>query len=438
MHKRSLFIFRQDLRIHDNTALNLALSESEEVMVIFIFDDRAKSEFWEHDTRFGFIREMLEVADKGLRKVWWRVYVYSGKPEIIVPEIVMKHTINHVYANRTYGRWWIERDANITQRLIKKWIWFTLCDDFLLVPIETVPVRKVFTPFFNIWKTHLSTVRIHSLTKGRFFVIGTHPSIHEVMPHAYHPFFRYDFGVKRLREFDFANYINTRNFPWMDGSTRLSPYIRFGVFSIREVLEAMEESQTLVSELAWREFWYHIAYHFPATFHEAFQEKKRNIIWENNTHLCEKIEAAETGYPLIDAAIRQLKTTNWMHNRLRMVVASFITKNCLIDWQWGEKFFKRYLIDYDEAVNFGNWQWSASVGADPKPLRIFNPLLQSEKFDEQALFIKKYIPELAEVSPKDIHTLDLEWIYFPPIVDQKQSAWRAKQAYYEHSENSIT
>lgn len=237
----------------------------------------------------------------------------------------------------------------------------TLCDDFLLVPIEAVPVRKVFTPFFKIWQTHLKNNQIRPLVKGKILVLPEHPTIHEVMPHEYHPFFRYDFGVKRLREFHFSEYINTRNFPWMDGSTRLSPFIRFGVFSIREVLQAMEESQTLVSELAWREFWYHIAHHFPATFHEAFQEKKRNIHWENAPYLCKKIEAAETGYPLIDAAIRQLKTTNWMHNRLRMVVASFITKNCLIDWQWGEKFFKKYLIDYDEAVNYGNWQWSASV-----------------------------------------------------------------------------
>lgn len=237
----------------------------------------------------------------------------------------------------------------------------TLCDDFLLVPIQTVPVRKVFTPFFNIWKTHLGGMCISRLAKGRFFVLADHPQIHEVMTHPHHPFFTYDFGTKRLRDFDFAGYVDTRNFPWRDGSTRLSPYIRFGVFSIREVMQAVEESQTLVSELAWREFWYHIAYHFPDTYHESFQLNKRNIQWENSASLCEKIEAAETGYPIIDATIRQLKTTNWMHNRLRMVVASFITKNCLIDWQWGERFFKKYLIDYDEAVNLGNWQWSASV-----------------------------------------------------------------------------
>lgn len=430
MHKRSLFIYRQDLRTHDNTALNLALSESREVMAIFIFDKRAQREFGPDDRRFGFIREMLEKIDEQLRARWGRLHVYSSDPLTLVSELTEKYDIAHVYANKSYGEKWIERDRSIEKHLISQWKWLTLCDDFLLVPIEAVPVRKVFTPFFNIWKTHLTPTTIQQLAPGTFFSLPNHPDIAHFMSHEFHAFFGYDFGISRLRDFDFTKYVETRNFPWMDGSTRLSPYIRFGVFSIREILEAVETSQTLVSELAWREFWYHIAHHFPETREIAFQAKRRHIHWENSSILCQKIEDAETGYPLIDAAIRQLKTTNWMHNRLRMVVASFITKNCLIDWQWGEKFFKKYLIDYDEAVNLWNWQWSASVGADPKPLRIFNPLLQSEKFDEKALFIKKYIPELADVMPKKIHTLDLEGTYCTPIVDQKQSAWRAKQMYY--------
>ncbi len=137
----------------------------------------------------------------------------------------------------------------------------------------------------------------------------------------------------------------------------------------------------------------------------------------------------KTGYPLVDAAIRQLLETNWMHNRLRMVVASFLTKNLGIDWRLGEKWFRKYLIDYDEAVNIGNWQWSASVWADPKPVRIFNPLLQSEKFDPEAKFIKKYLPELEDIDPKRIHTLELQGVYYPPLVDQKESAARARERY---------
>ena len=195
---------------------------------------------------------------------------------------------------------------------------------------------------------------------------------------------------------DFSHYDEERNLPGIDGSTRLSPYIRFGIFSVREIYQKVSENPTLFSEIIWREFWYHIAHYFPETYQLEFQEKRRSIIWKTDTesNLWKRFENAETGYPLVDAAIRQLYETNWMHNRLRMVVASFLTKNLGYDWRIGEKWFQKYLIDYDEAVNIGNWQWSASVGADPKPVRIFNPLLQSERFDSDAKFIKKYIKEL--------------------------------------------
>lgn len=225
-------------------------------------------------------------------------------------------------------------------------------------------------------------------------------------------------------------YSETRDFPILDGSSRLSPYLRFGIVSPREIYRRYRDgSPGFIQELGWREFWYHITHYFPETYTTAFQEKRREIAWENDPYLISKIERAETGYPLVDAAIRQLQTTGYMHNRLRMVVASFVTKNCLIDWRWGEGFFRRHLLDYDHSINALNWQWSASVGPDPKPLRIFNPLLQSERFDSEAKFIKKYLPELTSVSPKDIHTLSLDGRYHRPIVDQRASAQRAKEVY---------
>lgn len=267
---------------------------------------------------------------------------------------------------------------------------------------------------------------------------------------------------------DFSHYDELRNLPAVDGSTRLSPYIRFGIFSVREIYakfvpnpslqrgyyeaggdfvsEIPEQhpqslhdssfakeliSETLLSELIWREFWYHIAYYFPFIYQIEFQERRRSIDWkrDKSSYEWEMFETGKTGYPLVDAAIRQLIETNWMHNRLRMVVASFLTKNLGIDWRIGEKWFKKYLIDYDEAVNYGNWQWSASVGADPKPVRIFNPLLQSEKFDTECRFIKKYIPELADIDPKRIHTLELQGVYTAPIVGQKESAAEVRERY---------
>ncbi len=230
---------------------------------------------------------------------------------------------------------------------------------------------------------------------------------------------------------DFSNYDELRNIPSIDGSTMLSPYIRFGVFSVREIYQKMSNNPVLLSEIIWREFWYQIAYYFPFTYDLEFQERRRSIVWnaDQESYIWKQFAAGKTGYPLVDAAIRQLIETNWMHNRLRMVVASFLTKNLGIDWRIGEMWFRKYLIDYDEAVNYGNWQWSASVGADPKPIRIFNPLLQSEKFDPEAKFIKKYIPELENIDPKRIHSLELHGVYYPPIVDQKESARQARERY---------
>ncbi len=436
MYNRSLFIFRQDLRLHDNTGLIRALRESKEVLPIFIRDTRADEDFGENDPRFGFIAEALTEIDTELQKNNWTLLVYRGIPEKLIPELLAKYLINAVYANKSYSPRGKLRDEKI-QKAIGE-IPFILEKDFLLLEPEDTEQRKVFTPFYKLWQRKLWSGKIstthyepHSCQWIQLLEKDKNETIEKHFPTLQHPYFTMAFGRKRISDFHFSQYDETRNFPAIDGSTRLSPYIRFGVFSIREAYNrVLSESPTLVSELAWREFWYHIAHYFPTLYDLEFQEKRRGIAWENSEFLKEKIEQAETGYPLIDAALRQLYTTNWMHNRLRMVVASFITKNCLIDWRWGEKLFKKYLIDYDEAVNYGNWQWSASVGPDPKPLRIFNPLLQSEKFDHEAKFIKKYIPELANVSPEDIHSLNLEGLYPRPIVNQRLSADRAKEVYY--------
>lgn len=308
--------------------------------------------------------------------------------------------------------------------------------DFLLVEPQECEQRKVFTPYSMLWKKFLA---IHSerliiqefqgnITK--WFIPEDRKEVSEIITVSHHPYWSIPFGLIRMDR-DFSSYDDTRNIPSIDGSTRLSPYIRFGVFSIREIYRKVQDNSVLLSEIIWREFWYHIAYYFPFTYDLEFQERKRSIVWKDDISSYEwkQFEAGKTGYPLVDAAIRQLIETNWMHNRLRMVVASFLTKNLGIDWRIGEKWFKKYLIDYDEAVNIGNWQWSASVGADPKPVRIFNPLLQSEKFDLEAKFIKKYLPELEDIDPKKIHSLDLSGVYYPPIVDQKESAREARERY---------
>lgn len=436
MYNRSLFIFRQDLRLHDNTALIEAMKNSLEVFPIFIHDTRAIVDFGKDDSRFGFIREALEGIDIELQKYGWRVTVYQGHPEDIVRELIGKYKLDSLYINRSYSPKWKMRDENIMKICDEANVVFESFQDFLLVEPHECEQRKVFTPFSMLWKkfllAHSDRLMIQQFNGNTvtWFIPLDRRDVWDIIKVPHHTYWSIEFWQERMNR-DFSNYDELRNIPSIDGSTRLSPYIRFGVYSIREIYEKIRDNPVLLNEIIWREFWYHIAYYFPFTYSIEFQEKKRNIVWKTDESNYEwrKFQNAETGYPLVDAAIRQLIETNWMHNRLRMVVASFLTKNLGIDWRMWEKWFKKYLIDYDEAVNYGNWQWSASVGADPKPVRIFNPLLQSEKFDPEAKFIRKYIPELEQINPKIIHSIELQGVYYLPIVDQKESARQARERY---------
>lgn len=436
IHNRTLFIFRQDLRTHDNTGLIEAIQNSKEIFPIFIHDTRAIEDFGRDDPRFGLIREALEEIDTDLQKVGGRLTVYQWKPEEIIQEIIQKYHINAVYINRSYSPRGKARDDTILGICDASGVDFHSFQDFLIVEPHECEQRKVFTPYSMLWKKFLIAnperlnMREFHGNSTKWFTPPDRREIEEVISVPHHPLWTLAFGRSRL-ERDFAHYDDLRNLPAVDGSTRLSPYIRFGIFSIREIYIKIQDNPTLLSEIIWREFWYQIAYYFPFTYQIEFQERRRTIEWDRDesSYLWERFQAGKTGYPLVDAAIRQLIETNWMHNRLRMVVASFLTKNLGIDWRLGEKYFKKYLIDYDEAVNYGNWQWSASVWADPKPVRIFNPLLQSERFDTECRFIKKYISELEWVDPKKIHSLELQGVYYTPIVDQKESARLARERY---------
>jgi deoxyribodipyrimidine photo-lyase len=240
-----------------------------------------------------------------------------------------------------------------------------------------------------------------------------------------------EFWKERFEKYIRASYDDTRNDLDKDGTSRLSPYLRHGVFSIRQIYnKAKWVSESYVSELAWREFWWQILYNFPNTKNQEFLEKYRFIEWDNNRDAFQAWCEGRTGYPVVDAAMHQLNETNWMHGRARMIVASFLTKDMHIDWRLWEQYFKEKLLDYDEAVNLWNWQWWASVWADPKPLRIFNPILQSEKFDKQAKYILHYLPELAKFSPKEIHNpLENKLDYARTIVDHRIETKRAREIY---------
>jgi deoxyribodipyrimidine photo-lyase len=430
MYNRSLFWFRQDLRIQDNTGLFEAVNGSEEVLPVFILDSNIVDNFWGlTDKKFGFIREALEKISAELKVLWGdKVLVLHGKPEEIIPELVAKYNIDCIYTNTTYGSYWKQRDEKVAELCTCN---FESHKDFLLVEPHEVEQRKVFTPFYKLWqKQEFDTAELE-IRDFKQFKTDEQTEANDFIEIEKHPYFTMDFGQKRFEKLPFPYYNDVRNDLDKDGTSRLSPYLRFGVFSIRQLYNKVHTNyesfpekgtheESYISELAWREFWWQILYNFPNTKEEEFQEKRRNIEWSRDQELFEKWCEWKTGYPVVDAAMMQLNETNWMHGRARMIVASFLTKDMHIDWRLWEAYFKKMLLDYDEAVNLWNWQWWASVGADPKPLRIFNPILQSEKFDKNAIYIKKYLPEVSLENINAIHNpLETPLSYCKPIVDHR-------------------
>jgi len=442
MYKKSIFWFRQDIRIQDNTWLFEAVHNSEEVLPIFIFDENITPKFgWLTDQKFWFLREALEYASEDLKNIWGeKIIVFSGKPEDIIPSLVHEYKIECVFTNTSYGTYWKKRDETVAEKIKHLWCKFESHKDFLLVEPHEVEQRKVFTPFYKLWQK--VEFEFHELELKKFTQLKTtqQTQAKDFVDTPKHPYFTMKFGQERFKNHIKKSYNQDRNDLWIDGISRLSPYHRHWVFSIRQIYnKAKYTSESFVSELAWREFWHHIFYNFPNTKQEEFLEKYRDIKWSNDEYLFQKWCDGETWYPIVDAAMKQLNSTNWMHGRARMVVASFLTKDLHIDWRLWEQYFASKLLDYDEAINLWNWQWSASVWADPKPLRIFNPILQSQKFDAKATYIKKYIPELENQELKSIHDpLENKLWYIRTIVDHREETKIAREIYKaSYTKNTI-
>ncbi len=440
--ENSIFRFRQDLRIFDNLWLQRAIENSKTVTPLFIFDEAIIAKSLKKDPRLWFLIEAVEKLAKELESRWSHLIVKFWNPRLIVPEIVKDTKSDAIFCSKSY---WINsktRDIFISNRAKEHSVYFEQVEDFLLVPLAKVEQRKVFTPFFNKWIQHIP--ENYDLVENKNILSKKIPednwkkqlekAISQIDSWK-NKYRSMDFSVQRLKEFDFTNYENTRNFPYEDGSSKLSPYLRFWLLSVRELYNTVKnKSQTYVKELARREFWQHINYYFPESNVVEFQEKRRNLKRENNEKFFEAWKNWKTGYPIIDAGMRQLKEENRIHNRVRMIVASFLTKDLLIDRRWWEKHFANYLIDYDENVNIGNRQRSASVGADPKPIRIFSPILQSQRFDPQTHYIKKYIPELKNILPGLIHDPTLHDLpYEKPIIIHKNQLPKAKNMYYQNN-----
>lgn len=430
MYKKSIFWFRQDLRVQDNTGLFEAVHGSQEVLPIFILDEHLIPKFGGlEDNKFWFLREAIEQISSDLQKIWGKkVIVLHWKPEEIIPKLVKKYKIECIYTNTTYGAYGKDRDTKVAE----------LCNcafeshkDFLLAEPHEVEQRKVFTPFYKLWqKLDFDTSEIE-LAKFQQLKTEEQSEASDFIKIEKHPYFTMQFGKERLEKYIKVKYNDTRNDLDIDGTSRLSPYLRHGIFSVRQIYNrAHWVSEHYVSEMAWREFWWQIFYNFPETKTIEFQEKRRHIEWSRDPILFKKWCDWETGYPVVDAAMKQLNETNWMHGRARMIVASFLTKDMHIDWRLWEQYFKEKLLDYDEAVNLWNWQWGASVWADPKPLRIFNPILQSEKFSKGAKYIKKYLPEVELETLEAIHNpLKIPLSYQEPIVDHTIETRVAREIY---------
>ncbi len=453
MYERGLFVFRQDLRIQDNIWLYHAAQNCKELICLFVFDDIVLKQSPSKDRRLGFLIDALKQLDTQLQSVGSCLHVAKWDPETIIPQWIQKYACDVLLCNRSYGPRSQTRDKTLQSWCRKNSVVYQDFEDFLLVEPHTVDQRKVFTPFYKLWKKHLAQLHpdfvqgnysLSTPTKIQSPAINQkNQTIYDSVDagdNAYRPV---DRAQKRIQTFNLSDYEATRNNLDIDGTTRLSPYMRFGLVSIRQLFQwgiavhkakywsrAAEEKNHYISELAWREFWYHIMHYFPETVMIEFQEKRRHINWSRDTELLYKREMGQTGYPIVDAAMNQLREENRMHGRARMIVASFLTKDMLVDWRLGEKVFAKYLLDYDFAVNMGNRQWSASVWADPKPLRIFNPILQSQKFDPQALYIRKYTPVLQKKDTQAIHDpLSQSLDYIAPIVDHYAMSKKARKIY---------
>lgn len=450
-HQLSLCIMRRDLRIEDNTALMHASNSSHKVIVCFIVDpaQATSKNKYKSDSALQFMSEALQCIKKDLSSRNGHFYIFYGDTKNIVAQLFAKKKIDALFINNDYTPFSTKRDAMLQKLCAKHAIAFEAYDDAVLhAPQETLKKDgkpyTIFTPFYK--KARL--LAVPEAQKNKYKNYYTEKLLQEYDPrllitkenkkvaaqgsraHA----------LKILKNINaFADYAETRDFPALS-TTKLSAHLKFGTVSVREVYhtiaKALGKQHPLIRQLFWRDFYTQLAYYFPHVFGHAFHEKYDKLAWDTNKRNFELWCAGKTGFPIVDAGMRELNATGFMHNRVRMIAASFLIKDLHIDWRMGEKYFAQNLVDYDPAVNNGNWQWVASTGADAQPyFRIFNPWLQQKKFDPQCEYIKKWVPELKDVSPKVIHRWQVTWqenknVQYPqPMVDHAHEAALAKKYY---------
>jgi deoxyribodipyrimidine photo-lyase len=426
--EKGLFWHRRDLRIHDNAGLFKALKSGKKIQPVFIFDTAILSTLPMNDQRVIFIHQEVNRLKKAYRDSGSDLLVYTGNPVELIPEIIREHSINHLFTNRDYEPYALERDAAILVKLQEMKVSFSGAKDHVIfeknevVKGDGLPYT-VFTPYSKKWKEQLNAFYLSSYPTSKYLnqlharkEESELPSLTQL---GFNEHASLHFPESLFREEILANYQITRDIPSMQGTSRLSLHLRFGTISIRELARlALQTNEKFLNELIWRDFYQMILLHFPHTVNRAFRTEYDRIEWEHNDEHFQAWREGKTGYPLVDAGMRELNSTGHMHNRVRMVVASFLTKHLLLDWRLGERYFAEKLLDFELASNVGGWQWAAGCGCDAAPyFRVFNPTSQQEKFDPEWRYIKKWIPEFGTEH------------YPPPIIDHKWARERVLDRY---------
>jgi deoxyribodipyrimidine photo-lyase len=420
--KIAVFWFRRDIRLEDNTALYHALKSGQPVMPVFIFDRRILREFPKDDARITFFYKKLNEINNRLGTFSSSINILHGNPLNVWQMLIKKFNISEVYINRDYEPYARERDRDIFELLKMKGITMRGYKDQVI--FEKSEILKndgkpytVFTPYKRKWLDMFHPALAATLSKTDF-------------DNFYKAQFKFPtlagLGLQesqiQVRDYNLSqldNYAELRDIPGADGTSYLSPHLRFGTISIRQVIQKLRpEHHVFLSELIWREFFMQILYHFPTVTNSNFNPKYNGVKWRNDKEDFERWCQGKTGYPMVDAGMRELNQSGYMHNRVRMVTAGFLTKHLLVNWLWGEDYFARKLIDYELSSNNGNWQWAAGTGCDAAPyFRIFNPEHQQKNFDPDFKYVKRWLPEFG--------TPD----YPGPMVDHKFARQRALDVY---------
>ncbi len=433
MGKINIFWFRRDLRLNDNAALYHALKSDIPILPIFIFDSNILDQLPQEDARVSFIHKTLKEINQYLHNLGSTLDCRYGDPIQVWKKIVEEYDVSSVYTNRDYEPYAKERDQNVSQFLLQKEIEFEDYKDHVIFNKDEVVKDNgtpylVFTPYSRKWYEKLNS-------RGedeKSYYLKSYPTLkhesnfHKVnakdLPTLNEMGFRasdQDIPKKEVKQSVIKNYGEKRNFPSINGTSKLGIHYRFGTISIREkARKALSLSKTYVNELIWRDFYSMILDFHPHVVKGSFRPKYDKIEWLNNEDDFERWKSGQTGYPIVDAGMRELNQTGYMHNRVRMIVASFLTKHLLIDWRWGEAYFAEKLLDFDLASNNGGWQWASGSGTDAAPyFRIFNPESQMKKFDKQLEYVKKWVPEFGTEN------------YVSPIIDHKEARARCLETY---------